>query len=172
MLLAGDDFGNSQCGNNNAYAQDNETGWIDWTGLDGDPRFFDEVRSLIRLRRAVPLLRQVSYRHGETATATGQADIEWFDASGSEIAPDQWPEIVSLGILLSCPNDAELTAGGELAVAVLFNAHLDDCEFSLPAIAAAGRWTCRFSSAGGERPAPVDRRFRVSGFSVACLTYA
>ncbi len=64
MLLAGDEFGNSQGGNNNAYAQDNETGWLDWSGLDGDPGFALEVRELIHLRREWPLLRLPQYLHG------------------------------------------------------------------------------------------------------------
>jgi glycogen operon protein len=58
MLLAGDEFGNSQHGNNNAYAQDNETGWLDWSGLAGDAQFATRVRELIRLRRDLPLLHQ------------------------------------------------------------------------------------------------------------------
>jgi pullulanase/glycogen debranching enzyme len=67
MLLAGDEFGNSQGGNNNAYAQDNETGWLDWHGLEDDPGFTLEVRELIHLRKEWPLLRLPEYLHGETA---------------------------------------------------------------------------------------------------------
>ena len=66
MLLAGDEFGNSQGGNNNAYAQDNETGWLDWSGLADDPEFVQRVRELIHLRREWPLLRLPEYVHGET----------------------------------------------------------------------------------------------------------
>jgi pullulanase/glycogen debranching enzyme len=54
MLLAGDEFGNSQGGNNNAYAQDNETGWLDWHRLGEDPAFTEQVRMLIRLRGELP----------------------------------------------------------------------------------------------------------------------
>jgi glycogen operon protein len=171
MLLAGDDFGNSQSGNNNAYAQDNETGWLDWAGLDSDPDYFDEVCTLTRIRRDLPLLRQSSYRHGETTTATGRADIVWFDARGEEIVPEQWPDIASLGLLLSSPDNADPPGVDELAVVILFNAAFDDCDFSLPDIEAAGRWTCRYSSAGGERSMSGERLFRAPGFSVACLTY-
>ena len=51
LLLAGDEFGNSQQGNNNAYAQDNEIGWLDWSGLDDEPLFVELARELIWLRR-------------------------------------------------------------------------------------------------------------------------
>ena len=64
MLLAGDEFGNSQQGNNNAYAQDNETGWLDWSGLQEDPDFVDQVRELVWLRRESALLRIEEYVHG------------------------------------------------------------------------------------------------------------
>jgi glycogen operon protein len=63
MLLAGDEFGNGQGGNNNAYAQDNETGWLDWGGLESDPEFAVKVRELVQLRRRLPLLRQARYVH-------------------------------------------------------------------------------------------------------------
>ncbi len=59
LLLAGDEFGNSQQGNNNAYAQDNETGWLDWSAFE--PDFVEQVRSLVQLRKNEPALRMRSY---------------------------------------------------------------------------------------------------------------
>jgi glycogen operon protein len=63
MLLAGDEFGNSQQGNNNAYAQDNETAWLDWSLIDSDPDFVDQVRKLIQLRHEHPALGKSKYAH-------------------------------------------------------------------------------------------------------------
>ena len=83
MLLAGDEFGNSQAGNNNAYAQDNETGWLDWSCLDADPEFCTAVRQLIQLRRATPLLRRNTWCHGRTHNPDGWSDIAWRHSSGS-----------------------------------------------------------------------------------------
>lgn len=60
-ILAGDEFGQSQQGNNNAYAQDNETAWLDWHGAAADAGFVGEVRELLRLRRATPALRSGSF---------------------------------------------------------------------------------------------------------------
>ncbi|WP_120003616.1 glycogen debranching protein GlgX [Nesterenkonia muleiensis] len=84
MLLAGDEIGNSQGGNNNAYVQDNPTGWVDWT--DPDAEFLALTRSLIRLRAQQPLLRQRDFLHGETR-ADGEPDIRWHRADG--IAPQE-----------------------------------------------------------------------------------
>jgi pullulanase/glycogen debranching enzyme len=116
-------------------------------------------------------LRQSVYRHGGEMAATGRADIEWFNTEGAAIRPEQWPDIESLGILLSrAENDPD--SGVELAVVILFNVDRNDCDFVLPAIDAAGRWTCRYSTAGGNRQSIQARSFRAAGFSIACLTYA
>lgn len=171
MLLAGDELGNSQAGNNNAYAQDNATAWIDWTALDADPAFFAEIGKLVRLRRELPLLRQMSYRHGKPAASTGRADIEWFKADGSPIADRDWSTTQAFGILLSDPGNQGAGPPALVhAVCVLYNTLEDDLVFALPPIAAAGRWVCRFSSAGaaaGRR----GRGFELAGFSIACLSF-
>ena len=78
MLLAGDEFGNSQRGNNNAYAQDNDIGWIDWSDIEKDPGFVDSVRMLVWLRRNHALLRHDDYRHGHTS--------QWQWSSGHPVA--------------------------------------------------------------------------------------
>ena len=67
MLLAGDEFGQSQQGNNNAYAQDNETTWLDWSLMDDDPDFTATVKALIGLRKDLPALRRSTYE--QTATS-------------------------------------------------------------------------------------------------------
>ena len=171
MLLAGDEFGNSQSGNNNAYAQDNEIGWLDWSGRKRDPAFFDEVCRIVRTRRELSLLHQAEYRHTRPSKATGRANVEWFDAGGQPIAEADWPSVQVLGLLLSRPDDVPAAREPVQAVSILFNAGNDDCAFELPAIASPGAWVCRYSSAAGG-PAEISRgRIRVEGFSIACLSY-
>lgn len=93
MLLAGDELGNSQGGNNNAYVQDNPTGWVDWSGAHGDGGaaggLLAFTRDLIALRRRLPVLRQSSYRHGQLR-ADGHRDVEWFRADGSPMTDADW----------------------------------------------------------------------------------
>ena len=114
LLLAGDEFGNSQLGNNNAYAQDNETSWLDWSLLDEDPDFVEQVRTLIHLRREEPLLRSVHYLHGKS-------EIRWQTPAGTKMAAKNWRDAQAFSLLLG---DGELV--------VLINGSGADAAFSLP----------------------------------------
>ena len=85
MLLAGDEFGRTQGGNNNAYCQDNEITWIDWAGIGEDGRDLIEfTRRLIALRRRHPVLRRPVFLHGTRTCRTGVKDITWFTPAGTE----------------------------------------------------------------------------------------
>ncbi|MGK4583050.1 glycogen debranching protein GlgX [Kitasatospora sp. HPMI-4] len=104
MLTAGDELGRTQGGNNNAYCQDGETSWLDWSLLD-DPGWrslHDLTARLIRLRREHPVLRQRAFFSGHAAVPGGQQDLTWFTARGREMTEADWfaPTAV-LGMLLS-----------------------------------------------------------------------
>jgi len=145
MLLAGDEFGNSQGGNNNAYAQDNETGWLDWGGLDEDPEFARQVRELVRLRRKLPLLRQARYIHGRMPTDRGWCDIDWLRPDGRPMADADWNGGKRLTLLFSCHEDQKDNSPVTEAAAMLFNAAAGHAVFKLPRGLPA-RWTVLFSS--------------------------
>ena len=140
MLLAGDEFGNSQGGNNNAYAQDNPVGWLDWPNADND--LIDEVSRLIRLRRDWPLLRQPRFLHGEEGP-DGRT-LVWRRADGAEMTVDDWhdPDLRCLGMEI---RSAAGTQGGQGALYLLFNAGAVTA-IVLP----GGRWRCLHDSAGVE----------------------
>jgi hypothetical protein len=108
------------------------------------------VCQLAKLRREILLLRQPVYRHGELSAATGQPNVEWFDAAGEQISPDEWPSIEALGLLLSEPDAGADALGQEHipAVALLFNVGDSDLPFRLPPIQVPGAWRERYSSAG------------------------
>jgi len=88
MLLAGDEVGNSQRGNNNAYAQDNEIGWVDWSDPDQD--LADFVAHLVQIRRAHPVLRQRRFLHANTRRQDGMRDLIWRLPSGAEPGAQDW----------------------------------------------------------------------------------
>jgi isoamylase len=159
MLLAGDEFGNSQDGNNNAYAQDNETGWLDWSSLETDPAFLQAVRNLVRLRRDVPLFRPDRYQHGHTESPQGWQDIEWRRPDGNPVDDADWHEIRAFTMLLS-------DTGGS-AVAVLFNASGHEVGFTMPTSKTGVQWRAAFYS-GGELSA-ADGSWPLTGNAVACL---
>ncbi|MFX4493788.1 DUF3459 domain-containing protein, partial [Acinetobacter baumannii] len=83
-----DEFGRSQQGNNNAYCQDNETSWVDWSRPDQDLTAF--VRRLLALRRRHPVLRRPVFLHGRNRSADGVKDITWYTPQGTEKTSEQW----------------------------------------------------------------------------------
>src|SRR5215469_5960909 len=90
MLLAGDEFGRTQGGNNNAYCQDNPTSWLDWTAID-DPDRDDLafVQELLALRRRHKMLRWPAFLHARQSRG-GIKDITWLGPDGSEMATEHW----------------------------------------------------------------------------------
>ncbi|MEU3316347.1 glycogen debranching protein GlgX [Streptomyces sp. NPDC006662] len=104
MLVAGDEFGRTQGGNNNAYCQDNETGWVDWSLLE-DPAWsglFALVRRLVALRRAHPVLRRRAFFSGRAQGADGLRDLAWFTPAGTEMTERDWYAPASaVGLYLS-----------------------------------------------------------------------
>ncbi len=173
MLLAGDEFGNSQGGNNNAYAQDNETGWLDWSGLAGDPDFQAQVRALIRLRNTVALLRQGDHLHGHATNPDGWRDVEWLGADGERLEGAAWHDAQALSVLLCDTREGRFGEDEVQAVAVLLNVSGSEAELVLPRVAEAGTWHCVFASEEGERPGWAEgRAARVGARSCACFLFA
>ncbi|MFG2290335.1 glycogen debranching protein GlgX [Streptomyces sp. NPDC048595] len=104
MLVAGDEMGRTQHGNNNAYCQDNPTSWVDWSLLD-DPgwRPLAELAArLIALRRAHPVLRRRAFFSGRPHGQGGLRDLAWFTADGTEMTEQDWyTPGATLGMYLS-----------------------------------------------------------------------
>jgi glycogen operon protein len=118
MLLAGDEFGQTQLGNNNAYCQDNELSWLDWS-LYGDERGMalrDYVAALIRIRREHPACQGLYFQHGRIEVAPGLCDVYWFDERGTELMPEDWNNGVGklLGLRRAVARD-----DGRIDVAIL-----------------------------------------------------
>ncbi|WP_421996846.1 glycogen debranching protein GlgX [Reyranella sp.] len=92
MLLAGDEFGRTQQGNNNAYCQDNEVSWIDWSLAEtAEGRALtDFVARLVALRHRHAVLRAPRFLHGKEGLLDGLPDIAWFDASGELVSTESW----------------------------------------------------------------------------------
>lgn len=102
MLLAGDEFSNSQQGNNNAYAQDNEIGWLNWD--QADEEMIDFVARLSQFRKDHPCLSQERFLHGGIRKSDAMADVEWTDFNGT---PLQWRDPGLLNICLTVRGSAE-----------------------------------------------------------------
>jgi len=124
MLLGGDEFRRSQRGNNNAYCQDNELSWYDWSLTQSNRELLRFCRELISLRKRYPVL---SAEHFYT-----EKDISWFDLEG--VGPDWGSGARSLGCLI---HDEEF---GDTQLCLLFNAESHAVEFSLPPDRIASGW--------------------------------
>ncbi|MFJ5833285.1 glycogen debranching protein GlgX [Streptomyces sp. NPDC093089] len=104
MLVAGDETGRTQGGNNNAYCQDNEIGWLDWS-LPDDPgrgQLLALTRRLLALRHRHPVLRRRAFFSGRPQRADGLRDLAWFTAEGTEMTERDWyAPTATLGLYLS-----------------------------------------------------------------------
>jgi glycogen operon protein len=132
LLLSGDEFGNSQQGNNNAYAQDNDTGWVDWSGLEQDPGFTALVSGLIALRRRLPLLRWPDHVHDPQ-------QIQWLRPDGAPMQGADWTR--GQGLMQRLAGDGQV-------LLVLLNTRHETLLFSLPQAPLGQGWACVFTSAG------------------------
>jgi len=166
MLLAGDEIGNSQGGNNNAYAQDNEIAWIDWSAVDSDPEFLEALRALIDLRHDIDLFRQPSYLHGADVNDVGWGDIEWLSTDGLPMQAGDWATARAFSVVLTHAGQA---ADGSLpAVVLLINGSANSERFVLPSASDAD-WQIRFvSAAQGFRPID-DSRWQLPAHSLVCV---
>ena len=144
MLVAGDEFARTQHGNNNAYCQDGEIGWIDWN-IDEERQALQEfVRRLIHLRLKYPILRRNRFLVGAYNEELGVKDVTWLSPGGQEMTTEQWGENQGrcLGMLLD--GRAQPTgirrAGADVTLLLVVNAHYDLVNFSLPEVAQGSHW--------------------------------
>ena len=123
MLLAGDELGRTQRGNNNAYCQDNQLSWLDW--VRADHRLRDFVAQLVRLRRAGVSLAHDHWYSGQPR-ADGTRDAIWLAPDGREMTIDDWhdPTRHCVGVRVEEP--------GAVPALLLFNAEVDRLSFHLP----------------------------------------
>lgn len=164
MLLAGDEFGNGQDGNNNAYAQDNSIGWVDWQGLEDDPEFTNQVKTLIALRRDLPLLRLDEYIHDGLETESGTVTIDWLSPAGATLKDHEWTEGRSKLVLL----ERDGATAEQLVIAV--NGSAEEQVFAMPD-AVGHDWALRFSSAA-EGPDVGKGQLRCGAHAIALLVSA
>jgi glycogen operon protein len=174
MIVAGDEFARTQNGNNNAYCQDSETGWINWA-LDQDGadllRF---VKCLIKLRLAYPILRRNRFLVGTYNEAIGVKDVTWLDPHGNEMTTEQWEDGHgrSVGMLLDgrAQPSGIRKPGADITLLVIVNAHHDVVNYLLPQVPEGDYWNCvvdtnRPALRGHER-IDFDSEFMVTGRSL------
>ena len=144
MLTAGDEFGRTQRGNNNAYCQDNEISWVDWNcGPEGEA-LHDFVARLTELRRNFAVLHRSRFFTGEWNEEIGVRDLTWLNPAGTEMTAEQWadPFAKCMGALLD--GRAQATGirqrGSDTTMLLIVNAADNLVRFTLPKVAAGRAW--------------------------------
>jgi len=147
MLVAGDEIGRTQKGNNNAYCQDNEISWIDWQNVRPEDEALREfVRQLIHLRRRHRVFSRPRFFRGEVLSEDGLKDITWVTPAGDEATDEDWrkPVAQTLGYVLGGAAGEFYTTGGQRDIdasfLVMISAHHEDIDFRFPRLGASLAW--------------------------------
>ncbi|BDE05186.1 glycogen operon protein GlgX homolog [Vulcanimicrobium alpinum] len=151
LILAGDEHGRTQRGNNNAYCQDNEISWVDWSALSPhDLALADFVKTLLRLRGGHPAFERDAFYRGAPIDASGRKDIAWIRPDGAEMENGDWgSDHRTIGFFL----------GARPMLFVAMNASPDDVTFTLPESHRRISWSLVLDTAiegGVRRGVPVD----------------
>jgi glycogen operon protein len=157
MLLAGDEVGHTQQGNNNTYCQDNDLTWIDWELTASATGFLKFVQKLTRFRREQPVLRRRTFFQGQAIRGSGVADVAWFSPVGDELTDRDWEQPTTLlgmrlaGDLIRDTDDrGEPIVGDTLFVAI--NGSVEDVSFTLPGTHPDHLWELVIDTSDDDRP--------------------
>jgi glycogen operon protein len=148
MLLAGDEFGQTQHGNNNAYCQDSPVAWLDWNHDPEQRAVLDFTRQLIHMRKAHPVFRRRHFFQGRAIHGEEIKDLYWLKPDGSEMSEEDWNAGHARCLGMTLPGDqiTEMGDQGERITgdtfAILFNALHEAVPFRLGARQRDMRWVC------------------------------
>jgi glycogen operon protein len=157
MIVAGDEMGRTQRGNNNAWCQDNEISWVDWEPDAASEELREFTRRLLDLRRRHPIFHRTNFLNG-VGSPSGLPDAWWFRPDGRRMTAADWQNsgAHALGVFLNGRAIGSVTAQGEPIVdssfVLLLNAHHDDITFSLPPRRFGARWQVELSTADARAP--------------------
>jgi len=155
MLLAGDELGRTQGGNNNAYCQDNELSWLDWDLDPAEHEFMAFIERVIALRRGHAIFSRRYFLTGKTVDGENFKDITWFTPAGTEMTDFDWQQGFArcLSVHLSGAAVHRTDRRGQPVrdenFTLLFNAHHGTMAFVLPRLSAARSWRVELQTATG-----------------------
>jgi glycogen operon protein len=144
MLLAGDEIGHTQNGNNNTYCQDSELTWLNWDLSREDQRFVDFTSCLIEIRKQHRLFRRRHFFQGRSIR--GLKDIIWLTPDGHEMTDEEWNQSFArcLGVFLAGEGIEEYDERGRIITdgdgIILFNSHHESIPFKIPEVGEPDGW--------------------------------
>ena len=144
MLLAGDEFGRTQQGNNNAYCQDNEISWLDWNVSSAGRELIDFTRNIVALRHEYPILRRTRFLSEELNTELGVKDVTWINANGKEMDAASWNDANMRCVGMLMDGRSQVTGvrkrGQDATLLLVINGFHDVVEFILPQWPEGAAW--------------------------------
>jgi isoamylase len=157
MLLAGDELGQTQNGNNNAYCQDNETSWLDWNLAPDEQEFLEFVAHMVAFRRNHPVFSRRRFLQDRTL-ADGVKEVAWLGPDGVELTSEDWNTSFNrcLGVYMAGTAIERVDKRGRPVkdnnFLMLFNAHHEEIPFLLPEFHAGGAWLIVLDTANDVHP--------------------
>ena len=138
MMLSGDEIGHTQKGNNHAYCQDNELGWISWVVGEAEQELLAFARRMIAVRKSHPVFQRRNFFQGRSIKGAGIKDIHWLMPNGHEMTDEEWNKESArcLGVFLSGKLEEQAERGEPVTdqdFLLLMNAHHEATPFLLPA---------------------------------------
>jgi glycogen operon protein len=150
MLLAGDEFGRTQNGNNNAYCQDSPISWVDWEIEEKGQALIRFVQKLTRLRHDYPILRRSRFLTGAEDAELNVRDVTWINTNGNQMSAEEWADAGMRCFGMMIDGRAQATGikqrGADVTVLLVLNAHHDVVQFTLPEAADAAGWKLLFDT--------------------------
>jgi isoamylase len=175
MLAAGDEYGRTQGGNNNAYCQDNEISWLKWERDEHGARLTKFVSRLTAFRKKHPVFRRLDFFRGKAIRGSKFKDVIWLNSGGKPMTDEEWNSCHRcMGVFLSGHlkgSDGKIISDDFFLVC--FNAHHEPVSFSLPVISAGAKWERLLDTAHEEgflpTPGDVSEKFDVEARSLSIL---
>jgi len=145
MMLAGDEFARTHQGNNNAYCQDNDISWVDWSLLEKNQSLVDFVKTAIGLRHKYPILRRNLFLTGTYNQELGVKDVTWINANGEEMEDANWgdQDMRCFGMLMDgrAQTSGIRQAGHEATLLLVINGYFDVVGFTMPECGGKCSWS-------------------------------
>ena len=158
MLLSGDEFANSQKGNNNAYCQDNEISWLNWNDLTKHREHYEFVKRLIAFRKAHPVLKASKYEFGNNGT--GYPELSFHGLTPWEFNENE--ATLTLAYMYAEDHEKYKTKRDSF-IYVIVNAHWEWHEFGLPILPEGIKWKLAFESSGLSCDAGKEEKLKNQG---------
>jgi len=177
MLSHGDEIGRTQNGNNNAYAQDNDITWLDWSLDWRRKELLEFTKRVLAIRQAHPVLRRRHFFRGMPVDESGHKDVTWLRLDGKELTDADWsdPNATALGMLINGnatdeTNDRGHPVSDDTLLLIISNSP-EDVTFALPELSHRGIWAELVNTARAELTVLADNCVRLLPYSLMLLRY-